>query len=341
MKKEISISVATLLFSNGCMMPPPPSMARPAAIYSQAVKNVQPDQAVPYQAGIHPVTMPSNQQPFNSPSSPQLSDGAIPRARFASESFDIDESAASPLAGGSGEPGKAGEVVTNMEQPPVQALPPQQPQAEVYEYRSQQPNIRDYRGPLALGDPGLSASLWRETRSGNNLYRDHRAFQAMDLLTIIVTESSEGNTDADTEIKSKSSVFASIADFLGVMQSIQDDNPNVNPDQLIKAETQNDFKGEGETNRRGSLSARISAMVVEVLPSGILRVEGEKIVSVNNEEQVMVISGLVRPYDLNWNNEVDSSRVANMRIDFYGKGTVGEAQYGGWMSRLMRTLWPF
>ena len=82
-------------------------------------------------------------------------------------------------------------------------------------------------------------------------------------------------------------------------------------------------------------------MVAEVLPSGILRVEGEKIISVNNEEQVMVLSGLVRPRDISSDNEVLSSKIAQMRVDYYGKGTVGEAQYGGWLGRILRILWPF
>jgi flagellar L-ring protein precursor FlgH len=85
----------------------------------------------------------------------------------------------------------------------------------------------------------------------------------------------------------------------------------------------------------------MSAVVAEVLPSGLLRIEGEKIISVNNEEQVMVISGLVRPRDITSDNEVLSTKIAQMRIDYYGKGTVGEAQYGGWLGRVLRIIWPF
>lgn len=55
----------------------------------------------------------------------------------------------------------------------------------------------------------------------------------------------------------------------------------------------------------------------------------------------MVISGLVRQRDITSDNEVNSSKIAQMRIDYYGKGTVGEAQYGGWMARFMRLAWPF
>ena len=85
----------------------------------------------------------------------------------------------------------------------------------------------------------------------------------------------------------------------------------------------------------------MSAVVAEVLPSGLLRIEGEKIISVNNEEQVMVITGLVRPRDITSDNEVQSTKIAQVRVDYYGKGTVGEAQYGGWFARLLRIIWPF
>jgi flagellar L-ring protein precursor FlgH len=54
----------------------------------------------------------------------------------------------------------------------------------------------------------------------------------------------------------------------------------------------------------------------------------------------MVISGLVRPEDVNSNNEVDSSKLANVRIDYYGNGTIGDAQRGGWLGRILRRWWP-
>ena len=200
---------------------------------------------------------------------------------------------------------------------------------------------RDYNGPLSLGDPGLTASLWRENRADNDLFRDSRAWQPMDLLTIVVSENAEGSKEADTETKSQSSVSAAIENLIGLEDKVTGGNPDVNLDSLISASTKNDFKGEGETSRRGMLKAKISAMVVEILPSGVLRVEGQKIISVNNEEQIMVISGIVRTRDITSDNEIDSSRIANMRIDYYGSGIVGEAQRGGWLGRIVRTVWPF
>ena len=67
---------------------------------------------------------------------------------------------------------------------------------------------RDYNGPLSLGDPGLSASLWHESRDGNDMFRDERAWRPLDLITIRISEQSEGSKEADTEVKSKSSTDA-------------------------------------------------------------------------------------------------------------------------------------
>ncbi len=198
-----------------------------------------------------------------------------------------------------------------------------------------------YTGPLELGNPGVGASLWHEGRAGNEVYRDFRAWEPMDLLTIVVNEVSIGRHFGLTEVKGKSEYQAAIENFFGLEEQTQQWKYPPDLSSLIKAATKNDFKGEGQTNRQAQLTARISGVVVEVLPSGLLRVEGEKIMSVNNEEQVMVISGLVRTRDISSDNEVQSSKIAQMRVDFYGKGTVGEAQYGGWFGRLLRILWPF
>lgn len=208
--------------------------------------------------------------------------------------------------------------------------------------RSSERAVPLYRSELAAGDPGMSSSLYREDRIRNDLYRDFRAWQPMDLITIVVTERALGRQFAITEVKSKSEVLAGIKNFFG-LENRPEEQWSYPPDMssLISANTKNDFKGEGNTNRQSELTARMSAVVVEVLPSGLMRIEGEKILAVNNEEQVMVVSGIIRQRDVTSNNEVNSSQIAQMRIDYYGKGTVGEAQYGGWFARTMRLLWPF
>lgn len=209
-------------------------------------------------------------------------------------------------------------------------------------YRASAPMVRDYQGPLSFGDPGVQASLWKESRSANDMLRDDRAWQSGDLITILVTEKDQGSRQAKTDTKSETTLGAALSNFLGISELLGKKNDGlVDTDSLIKGSSTNEFKGEGKTDRKNSLTAKLSAMVAEVLPTGILRIEGKKIVAVNDEEQIMVISGLVRPRDINSSNEIDSSKIANMRIDYYGKGTVDEASSPGWGTRLIKSVWPF
>jgi flagellar L-ring protein precursor FlgH len=199
----------------------------------------------------------------------------------------------------------------------------------------------EYSSPLPLGQPGQDASLWREGQAAHTLFHDFRAFQPMDLVTVLITENSEGRKQADTKVNSQSTLRAAISALFGLEKSTKDSNPNIDPTSLINATTTSQFDGKGETLRRGTLRGTISAMVQEVLPSGVLRIQGEKIISVNDEEQVMVLSGLVRPRDVNSRNEVDSAKIANVRIDYFGKGSLAGIQSPGWLTRAILSLWPF
>jgi flagellar L-ring protein FlgH len=204
------------------------------------------------------------------------------------------------------------------------------------------PPVRDYNGPLSIGDPGLAASLWRESGGPmGNLYYDYRAWQPMDLLTIKIQESAQGNKQANTRVVRESTFEAAISQLLGIEQSIASRNTQLDPTALINAETSSELVGQGQTQRQDKLTGTISVMVAEVLPSGVLRVEGEKIITVNGEEQNMVLSGLVRTRDINSQNEVMSTKVANMRIDYYGKGSLGDTQEHGWLTTILYKIWPF
>ena len=185
-------------------------------------------------------------------------------------------------------------------------------------------------------------SLWPDESSGESLFRDFRAHQPMDVITIIINEKTEGKKKADTKAESKFNILAGIAHFFGVeSKSWEANNQGLDAENMIQASTESKLDAKGETKREGFLKSRISAVIMEVLPNGLLRIEGTKIVSMNAEEEVMVISGLIRTRDVDATNTVESSRIANMRIDFYGKGSLGDVQEAGWGYRIIKAVWPF
>jgi flagellar L-ring protein FlgH len=197
------------------------------------------------------------------------------------------------------------------------------------------------RGKLRFKRPSGSSSLWRESAGRGGMYHDLRAWMPMDLITVIISERSEGRKEADTQIESSSVITSAVNKLFGIETTIGDKNTQVTPSALLDARTNRQYDGQGETIRRDVLTGSISGMVLEVLPSGILRIEGKKITSVNGEEQVMVLSGLVRPRDVSSNNEVRSNQIANMRIDYYGNGIVSDVQKPGFITRLIYAIWPF
>jgi len=186
-----------------------------------------------------------------------------------------------------------------------------------------------------------NGSLWRNNVPANFLFTDVRAALTGDLLTVVVIENDSGAKEAATETSNKASVLEGIGQFFGLPQALQAKNPDINPQQLIQAESERQWEGTGATARSGTLTARVTVEVKAVSPTGNLWVQGDKVVSVNNEDQHIVLSGWVRPEDIDARNEVASTRLAQARIDYYGVGEVGRQQRAGWGMVLLDYVWPF
>ena len=192
------------------------------------------------------------------------------------------------------------------------------------------------------GAPPANGSLWRADLADNYAFRDLRAYFPGDLLTVVVTEKSQGKKDASTEAKAESSISASVEDFFGVPASAVKLLPKgFNPESIVKAAAARESTGDGATSRTGNLSASITVRVVEVDPGGNLRVRGDKVIRVNREDQYIVLSGTVRPQDIAADNTVLSTRLADARIDYFGKGVVADKQGVPMTHRLFDWIWPF
>jgi flagellar L-ring protein precursor FlgH len=183
-------------------------------------------------------------------------------------------------------------------------------------------------------------SLWHPELAANYPPLDVRAHFPGDLLTVVVSESSTGKKDATTATKASSSILASVTAFFGI--PILDFLPSgFKPDPIVEAKTDRSSTGDASTKREGLLTANITVRVVAVDANGNLYVQGDKIVGVNSEDQHIVLSGTVRPEDIATDNSVQSARLADARIDYYGRGTVGDKQGVPLVHRLYDWVWPF
>ncbi len=186
-----------------------------------------------------------------------------------------------------------------------------------------------------------TGSLWRDQSREGFLFADVRARHPGDLLTVLVREEDSGSKEAKTGTDNETEVFGNLEQFFGLPQQLAAKNPDVDVTQLVKAKAARKWDGEGSTTRKGRLLARVTVEVKAVSPTGNLWVEGDKVVTLNNEAEKVAVSGWVRPEDLSARNEVESTRLASARIEYFGVGPVGRQQRAGWGLFLLDWLWPF
>jgi len=190
--------------------------------------------------------------------------------------------------------------------------------------------------------PPANGSLWHPSLAINYPFVDVRARFPGDLLTILVSESAEGTKTGTTDTKANSTIGANVQDFFGIPAASVKFLPKAfNEDSIIKATTAREYKGDASTDRKDTMTASITVKVVSVDATGNLYVRGDKVVSVNREDQYIVLSGVVRPEDIANDNTVQSSRLGDARIDYYGHGSVGNKQRVPLVHTLMDFIWPF
>lgn len=149
-----------------------------------------------------------------------------------------------------------------------------------------------------------------------------KALKVGDIVTIIIVEQASGDTGAKTQTNSKSEIGGGPG--LGMLNMITD----------WSLDSENKFQGDGKSSRSGDLNARISTRVLEVLPNGNYRLEGERVVEINGERQHLQLSGIIRPEDLKADNTIASTFVADAYIVYDGHGPVADAHSPGILSRI-------
>lgn len=201
--------------------------------------------------------------------------------------------------------------------------------------------------PMAAA-PASEGSLWQTDGPLGDLFNNDKAKRVGDIVTVKIIESSKASNNAKTKTDRTSTIDAGIDTLLGLEGRFNNSGHNqykksrlFNPFGKIKGGLESEFEGEGETSRSGDLKAYITAQVVGVLPSGNLQISGSREVTVNNERQIIHLTGVIRPRDITPNNVVLSTHIADARIAYTGKGVVDERQRPGWLARLLDIAWPF
>ncbi len=175
------------------------------------------------------------------------------------------------------------------------------------------------------------------TQYSNDLYADKKALRVGDIITVELKESTQASKSAKTETKKQSDVRVNpITGLAGAAVNIG--NQSIE----LGMGSNSALKGDAKSNQSNSLFGKITVNVMRVLPNGNLLIRGEKWLTLNTGEEFIRLEGLVRGQDVSADNTVESSRIANARIRYSGKGDLQETQSAGWLTRFFTsTLMPF
>lgn len=186
-----------------------------------------------------------------------------------------------------------------------------------------------------------------DVRNNISLFEDYRARRVGDILTVLLEEETDGEKESETSISKSSETAIANPTLFGT-------TPQFNlPSQLPLANTSNNslafdlssenaFDGQGDSDLKNKLTGNISVSVVEILPNGNMVIRGEKVITINQGNEYIRVSGIVSPRDIGYDNSVSSIRIADAQIAYVGDGPTNDANVMGWLSRFfVSALMPF
>jgi flagellar L-ring protein precursor FlgH len=185
-----------------------------------------------------------------------------------------------------------------------------------------------------LGIALFAASAFSNPYSlyGNSLYTDKKGKKAGDVVTVLVMEAAKAGSDTRTETEKKNNID------VGQEKSTGSKIFSWLPSFGVNGKANMSYDGKGATARNGELKATVTARITEVLDNGNLLIEGSKLVAINNEEEILEVSGTIRADDINPDNTIYSYKIAEAVIRYSGSGVNSDAEKPGILTRFFNWI---
>lgn len=195
---------------------------------------------------------------------------------------------------------------------------------------------RQFFAPTIVAQPAApvaNGSIFQASMGYTPLTSGARATSVGDIITIVLTERTQAtkSNSADTSRSGNISLTPPSSGPLSKLFSASD----------IGADGQNAFTGKGAATQSNALNGEITVTIAAVYPNGTMLVKGEKALTLNRGDEYVQISGLVRQADISPDNRIASTRVADARIIYTGKGEIARASRQGWLQRFFTMISPF
>jgi flagellar L-ring protein precursor FlgH len=216
----------------------------------------------------------------------------------------------------------------------------EQPKLAAIENPTTQPGYKPVQMPMPK--PEVASynpnSLWRN--GSRAFFKDQRAHQVGDLLTVAVNITDKANIENDTQRSRTNKEDSGITDFIGA-KTLGAQAQKVLPGRILTADSTASSEGKGSVDRKEALQTNVAAVVTQVLPNGNLVVEGKQEIRVNFEIRELIVAGIVRPEDIQSDNTIDSTKIAQARIAYGGRGQIMDVQQPRYGQQVMDVLLPF
>ena len=200
------------------------------------------------------------------------------------------------------------------------------------------------REELSRNNPGSIFAMSDQ----DTLFDDARARRVGDIVVVKLVENTKAQNKAETSSTKNSNHDYGVSSFftmgqagflpfiaLGPQGTVNDNSS------ILKSSNQGQHSATGKTKRENYVTTSLAARVLRVLPGGLLEIEGAREIRVNDETEYMVVRGMARAKDVDADNTILSTQLADASIEYYGKGVLADKQKPGWFTRLMDNIWPF
>lgn len=177
------------------------------------------------------------------------------------------------------------------------------------------------------------------------LFSDHKAMHVNDIVTVVISETAKSSNKASKALKEadtlglKGGLFSSSGQNTAVNSAVNKLNGLANIG--FSAGSTSDYSGSGSATKNASFSTTVSARIVKVMANGNYFIAGRREIMVDDQKQIMQLSGVIRPYDIDQNNQINSAKISDAKILYANEGDIDRSINQGWGSKIVGAIWPF
>ncbi len=177
------------------------------------------------------------------------------------------------------------------------------------------------------------------------LFSDHKAMHVNDIVTVVISETVTSSNKATKALSEADTLglgggaFTSTGGNSAVNSAVNKLNGIGNIG--FNAGSSSSYSGSGAATKNATFTTTVSARIVKVMANGNYFITGRREIMVDDQKQIMQLSGVIRPYDIDLNNQITSAKISDAKIQYANEGDVDRSVNQGWGSKIIQAVWPF